>query len=383
MSSAGEFIEVKADWHMRFITWFHGFDRQSLRPVRRPERMPAWLPKGRSTLVPRASHALYLSWRTLKLRGGDHFLCPAFTCNTVNLPLEKAGGRPVFFNVNRDMSIDWDHLDSLLSRPRRPKVMVWYHYMGLALEFDRVREFCRDNELLLIEDCAHALFSEHRGKPVGSFGDVAAFSMRKTLPALQVGALVVNNPRFRGKVAVPWRETTERQQAYLNAREAYLHRLHLQTLDRSVEVDKPFYREALNDMRKYYGDPSEFWPIDPVSLLAMHNADPERIRRVRRRNYRAYLRELREIALLAKLPAGASPMGFPIMVKKRPRLRKSLLAEGIESVTHWWAPLLPRGVADRFGAAVHLANTELTLPCHQDISLQDVRYVCRCVKKLV
>ena len=96
MSSPAEFIEVKADWHMRFITWFHGFDRQSLRPVRRPERMPAWLPKGRSTLVPRASHALYLSWRALKLRRGDHFLCPAFTCNTVNLPLEKAGpGKPM------------------------------------------------------------------------------------------------------------------------------------------------------------------------------------------------------------------------------------------------------------------------------------------------
>ena len=82
---------------MRFVTYFHGLDADSLRPVRRPERLPAWLPRGRTTVVPRASHALYLSWRALRLRKGDRFLCPAFTCNTVNLPLEKAGGQPVYF----------------------------------------------------------------------------------------------------------------------------------------------------------------------------------------------------------------------------------------------------------------------------------------------
>jgi dTDP-4-amino-4,6-dideoxygalactose transaminase len=368
---------------VRFVTCFHGLEAESLRPVRDPERVPKWMPRGRTTIVPRASHALYLSWRVMGLRRGEGFLCPAFTCNTVSRPLEKAGGRPLFFNVNRDMSIDWDHLASLLSGPRRPRALVWYHYLGLPLELDRVRRFCRENGLLFIEDCAHALFSAHRGRPVGSFGDVAAFSIRKALPVLQAGALVVNNKRFGGRVRVPWRRPPPRQQAYLRDKEAYLHRLGLQAADRTREIQRPYYREALNAQERFYGDPSRFWEIDPLSRLVMHNAEPERVRRARRRNYRAYLRGLGDLALLPRLPAGASPMGFPVVLRRRDRVRERLHALGVESVTHWWAPLLPRGVAGRFGDAVYLANHELTLPCHQDVSLADVGYVCRCLKKLV
>ena len=366
----------------RFIPYFHGIPPGALRPVPRPQRVPAWLPQHRTTIVPRASQALYLAWGVMGLRKGHCFLCPAFTCNTVTRPLEKAGGRPVFFNVHRDMTADWDHLRSLLRGPHRPTAMVWYHYLGLPSEFDRVVDFCRENGLLLIEDCAHALFSKHAGKPVGSSGDVAVFSIRKTLPVLHAGALVVNNRRFKRTITVPWRQPTPRQQAYLHAREAYLHRLHLQSLDRATEVDRPFFREALRDTEKHYGNPAEFWPIDPLSWLVMHNADPEGIRRTRRANYRVYARHLEEIALVPRLPTGASPMGFPVRVQKREPLRQRLHILGIETVTHWWEPLLPHGVAKRFGEAVDLARTELTLPCHQDLSEQDVTYVCRCLKRL-
>ncbi len=368
---------------MRFIAYFKGLRAELLRPVRKPERVPRWMPRARTTMVPRASHALYLSWRVMKLRKGDRFLCPAFTCNTVSRPLQKAGGRPVFFNVNRDMSIDWDHLESLLAGRKRPKALVWYHYLGLPVELDRMREFCREQGLLFIEDCAHALFSRHRGKPVGSFGDVATFSIRKALPVLQAGALVVNNRRFGTRVKVPWKKPEPAQQAYLREKEAYLHRLGLQAASRTREVQRPYYREALNAQERFYGDPSKFWEIDPLSWLVMHNADPESVRRARRRNFAAYLRELKEIALLPTLPAGTSPMGFAIVVKRRKLLRQRLLKMGIEGVTHWWAPLLPRGVAERFGDALYLANSEFTLPCHQDLELEDVRYVCRCLKKLI
>jgi len=314
---------------------------------------------------------------------GDRFLCPAFVCNTVSRPLEKAGGRAVFFNVTANLGIDWDHLRSLLAGPRRPKAMVWYHYVGLPMEFDRVLAFCRENGLLLIEDCAHALFSEHAGKPVGSFGDVAIFSIRKTLPVLHAGALVVNGAGLPRNISVPWRKPTTRLESYLRGRESYLHRLHLQSLDRTSEVDRPFFRVALAEMEELYGDPACFWEIDPLSRLVMHNASPGRIRLARRRNFRIYLRELRDLALVPTLPAGASPMGFPVCLKRRDQISRRLHTLGVETVPHWREQLLPEGAAARFGAAVQLARTELTLPCHQDITAQDVRYICRCLRDAV
>lgn len=367
----------------RFVTNFPGLGPELLAPVRSPERLPTWLPRGRTTLVPRASSALYLCWRAMGLRKGGRVLIPAFTCNTVSRPLELAGARPVYFNVRTDLSIDWDHLRDLMRAKQRPRAMLWYHYLGIPLEFDAVRAFCHENGLYLIEDCAHALFSEHRGHSVGTFGDVSVFSIRKTLPVLQAGALVINNRRFRKTVKVPWRPATPGQAAYLRTKEAYLYRLHLQSQDTAFEVQRPHFREALAGLEKHYGNPTVFPAIDPLSRLVMHNADPGAVRRRMRRNFRLYLRELGELALLPRLPAGACPRGFPVRVKRRPALRRKLERRGIETLTHWWALLLPRGIAGRFPDALELAETVLTLPCHQDLSEREVEYVCGCLKQLI
>jgi len=366
-----------------FVTNFPGLGPELLAPVRRPERLPAWLPRGRTTLVPRASSALYLCWRAMGLRKGERVLIPAFTCDTVNRPLELAGARPVYFNVNTDLSIDWEHLRGLMRAGKRPRAMLWYHYLGVPLEFDAIRAFCREEGLYLIEDCAHALFSEHRGRPVGAFGDVSVFSIRKTLPVLQAGALVVNNHRFRKVVKVPWRAPTPGQAAYLRRKEAFLYRLHFQAQNSARQVQRQHFRGVLNDLARYYGNPAAFPAIDPLSRLVMHNADPGTVRRRMRRNFRVYLGELGELALIPRLPAGASPRGFPVKVKRRPALRRRLERLGVETLTHWWAPLLPRGIARRFPDALALAETVLTLPCHQDIGRREIEYVCRSLKKLI
>ncbi len=114
----------------RFVTNFPGLGPELLAPVGRPERLPSWLPRGRTTLVPRASSGLYLCWRAMDLKKGGRVLLPAFTCDTVSRPLELAGARPVYFNVNTDLSIDWGHLRGLTRARPRPRAMLWYHYLG-------------------------------------------------------------------------------------------------------------------------------------------------------------------------------------------------------------------------------------------------------------
>ena len=369
--------------HARFVNNFPGLGPDLLRPVPQAERPPAWLPGRRHLLVPCARNGLHLGWKALGLESGTHVLLPAFVCNTVSRPLEQAGALPVYFNVFEDLSIDWDHVTRLVRSKPYPRAMLWYHYLGLPIGFDDVVQFCREHGLYLIEDCAHALFSEHRGVPVGSTGDISVFSFRKTIPVLHAGALVVNNRRLGFRPPPLWREQEPGYQEHLCRLEIYLNRLHFQSRERTRQVLRPHFREALAGTEEWYGNAGRIRPIDPVSRLVMHNVEPDPIRRARRRNFRVYLRELGALGLVRELPSGACPLGFPIRVKRRATLRRQMEGMGVEAVTHWWRPLLPEGVARRFATASRLAATVLTMPCHQDLSVPDIEYACATLKRLL
>ena len=62
---------------------------------------------------------------------------------------------------------------------------------------------CARHGLYLIEDCAHALSSLYKRRPVGGSGDFSAFSIRKTLSVLHAAALVINNREFRRQERLP------------------------------------------------------------------------------------------------------------------------------------------------------------------------------------
>ncbi len=365
----------------RCIPGLPGLGPELLAPVRDLEAIPPWLPTGRTLLVTRASNALYLGCRALRLKRGDRILTPAFSCWTVNQPLEAAGAESLFFNVTADFRIDWDHVRRVMNR--RVKAMLWYHFLGVSEGFDEVIPFCREHGLYLIEDCAHALFSQYRGRPVGCTGDFAVFSMRKSIPALMAGALVVNNPKLRLPRLPAFRPPGVERQRFLLQSECNFHRLRAQCLDTARPVARVDFRFFFKEVKRLYSDDRRLYAIDEVSRLVMHNADPAAVRAARQRHFRTYLRELKEVALFKRMTPGASPIGFPLLLRDPDAFRARLEREGIETLGYWPAWALPKGVAGRFPEARKLADAQLSMPCHQDLGAEEVKYICAAVKRLL
>lgn len=387
---------------MRRIPNMPGLSPDLLTPVANPSRLPGWLPRGRTLLFPCARQGLYHGWKALGLPKGAPVLIPSFVCTTVSQPLLKAGARLLFFNVHRDLAIDRDHVSALLRRHPQTKALVWYHYLGLPVAMDEALDLCSEHGLYFIEDCAHALFSIYRGRPAGAWGDVAVFSIRKTLPVLNAGALVINNPRLLPPRPPAFREPTPAYTRILHAKEILLHRLQAEALragrglaragllrhlrlikkmNSPVKSVREHTRKHLYDSDRLHQQTERPFRLDEASLLVMHNCTPEEIRRARRRNYRTYLRNLRDIALFRSLPHGAAPLGFSVQVDARDVLRLRLARQGIESATHWPDWLLPPGVARKFPEAARLANTLLTLPCHHGLTPAEIRCICTAVRK--
>jgi CDP-6-deoxy-D-xylo-4-hexulose-3-dehydrase len=116
---------------------------------------------------------------------------------TVN-PIIQAGAVPVFLDVELPTyNLDVTHLEDALSD--RTRAVMIAHTLGNPFDLDTVAAFCREHDLLLVEDCCDAVGSTYRGRHVGTFGDVATVSFYPAhhLTMGEGGAVVTNQGRLK------------------------------------------------------------------------------------------------------------------------------------------------------------------------------------------
>ena len=78
----------------------------------------------------------------------------------------------------------------------RTKILFVYHQYGFPQDMDKILEFAHDKKLVVIEDCAHALNSYYKGKPLGSLGDFAIYSFSKWFFCFALGGIKASPPDF-------------------------------------------------------------------------------------------------------------------------------------------------------------------------------------------
>ena len=125
--------------------------------------------------------AMHLAIRLLGLRDGDEVVTPTLTFAASCNPLLYERAVPVFIDSDRaSWNLDPNLLSDFLAKRARsnrlPKAVTLVHLFGQSADLDPILEICRRYELPLIEDAANAMGSQYHGRPVGTFGDVAAFS---------------------------------------------------------------------------------------------------------------------------------------------------------------------------------------------------------------
>jgi len=131
--------------------------------------------------------SLYAILKALNLEKGSDVALQAFTCNAVPNPILWAELNPVYIDCANDFNINTQDLDRLI-RTNKPMVMIVQHTFGLPANIDEIMKFARENNIIVIEDCAHALGAECGGGPlsprlqrgkVGTFGKAAFFSFSR------------------------------------------------------------------------------------------------------------------------------------------------------------------------------------------------------------
>jgi perosamine synthetase len=124
---------------------------------------------------------------------GEAVLCPSNTFMATPLAIQHAGGRPVFVDCGReDLCMSFDDFVAKVEA-HQPRAAVMVHIGGhIAFDIERIADYCRANEIFLLEDCAHAHGADWNGRRPGSWGDAGIYSFyaTKTISTGEGGMLV-------------------------------------------------------------------------------------------------------------------------------------------------------------------------------------------------
>lgn len=126
--------------------------------------------------VSSASAAIHLALLSTGLKPGDGVLVPAFTFSAVPSAVVHAQGRVVLVEVGADYRLDLDDLAAKLTS--RTRHLLLTHMRGHVSDMDAIRAFCAQNEVVLIEDAAHALGVLWDGRHAGTMGRVGCYSFQ-------------------------------------------------------------------------------------------------------------------------------------------------------------------------------------------------------------
>ena len=309
----------------------------------------AYLGVDHAVAVASGTAALHLALLALDIGPGDEVLMGANAYVALPECTLQLGAQPVYCDVRAETANpDRELLEPLVSD--RSKAILIVHYFGNPVDLDPILELARERDLFVIEDVAHALGGEYKGRKLGTLGDIGFASFaRKIIHVAGQGGMA-----FSGRADLADRMRRLRKHGW---------ELGDEELTRISELG---YNYSFSECLAAVGR---------VGLSRI-----ERYWQERERNALRYSRALEGLGVPAR-PLLASPWGrhgrlhYVIRVPQRDELKTYLADRGVECKVHYRQPVYrlphylarsgrdpgPRPVTDR------LAREMITLPSHPDM----------------
>ena len=145
--------------------------------------------------------ALSLAMKIVNIGPGDEVLVPVMTFVATANAVEHTGARPVFVDCDPGTGlIDLGAAEAAVTE--RTRAIVPVHLWGRPVDIDALNGFRDRFGLQVVEDAAHAIGARWHGRPIGSTGNLTAYSfyVTKNITTIEGGALATDNPETAARV---------------------------------------------------------------------------------------------------------------------------------------------------------------------------------------
>lgn len=132
---------------------------------------------------------------------GDEVLVQAYTCVVVINAIRWSKAKPVFMDIQNNFNINFDAIKN--KKTDKTKAIIIQHTFGKPTsELEKIIMWAKENNLIVIEDCAHSLGAKLNDQFLGTFGDIGMFSFGsdKIISCVRGGALITNNKDIAIKI---------------------------------------------------------------------------------------------------------------------------------------------------------------------------------------
>lgn len=147
--------------------------------------------------------ALHLALATLGIGPKDEVITSTNTfASSVNVVLHSHAN-PILVDIEHGtMNIDVSKIEEKITP--RTKVIIPVHIAGHPCRMDEIKEIAEKHNLIILEDAAHAIESEYKGKKIGSISDFTAFSFyaTKNITTGEGGMLTAKNKEYAEKARI-------------------------------------------------------------------------------------------------------------------------------------------------------------------------------------
>lgn len=346
----------------------------------------------RFTTSGRASIALALEHADITT--GDEVLIPAYHCEAMVAPARWLGATTVFYRINPDTSIQLEDIDAKITSKTRAIIVT--HYFGFEQQLQAIRALCTKHAIVLIEDCAHALFGLSSGQPIGTTGDYAVASCMKFLPIYE-GGLICSTTRDISNIRLAPPSLMFQIKSAINCLETSVFYNRLGVLGRVINAFFKFkdklwaYLKSLQSDRQGVGlGPSsseggfgldEAWIHKTMSIFSdriIRNTELSYVAERRRQNYRTLNTSLSALPdchpLFSTLPEHTVPWVFPLYVKNP---EKYFLTLKMQGVPVWrFGEFLDSAVTkDICPVSVEYSKHIFQFPCHQSLTEGEIDWM--------
>lgn len=304
------------------------------------------------------------------LKRGQEVILPSFTFASCANAILLSGGKPIFCDVDiNTYNIDPFEIEKLITK--KTKAIMVVHYAGMACNMEKIMEIASKNNLVIIEDAAHALGAKYKSKSLGTIGKIGCFSFHgtKNIASGEGGAFVTNDMGIKKVAEIIREKGTNRSSFIRGERKKYS----WVKVGRSLVLSDILSAIALEQVKK----------METITNLRVKNAS-------------YLLSKLKKLSSKLILPqisewTSANWHIFAIRVPKtiRNRVISGLRQFGIEASFHY-LPLHTSVMGRKLGYKVgdlpvteEVSTTLIRLPMYPKLKKSEIDYIAAALEKVL
>jgi len=198
--------------------------------------------------------ALILSISELNLKKGDEVLVPSFTFFATIEALLHFRLKPVFIDIDKD-NFKVNTKSFFENVNKKTKAFLPVHLFGKVFFNSEILEFCKNNNIKIVEDVAQAFGTKYENKYLGTFGELGAFSLfpSKTLGGIGDGGFITTNSKthFNNLLKIKNHGQSKPYQHEINGVNSRLDALNAFTLIKKLEIFN-LIEKSRQDLLSYF-----------------------------------------------------------------------------------------------------------------------------------